>query len=753
VPRLVELLIALVLVTSCRDKAPAPAPLPSAPLAGTPGTAPRSEAYDLLAQLPGCEIWHDGIVIDFGTAAARSARAYRVEPMEDMVDAEREGATVSKILDRRLVFELMLEEELEEATLSVRLFSVTARSITAAIDEKRLGSVRLVAGETKVAEFSPQKNLGRGRHTLTLTFAGRPRGITLPFVEMDWLRVSGSGSVGPSYAAPTLRDIVTDAVLDSTPKRALALNAPSRVRCPITPAPDSELRVDLGYWGEGKGESRVRLLSDGEKPVILAERKVTGGEGATWTPLTVPLRPYASRTVLLELAAPDPVKGGRVVFGDPRLVRAAPEQKPLTGARSVVIVILSGIDQRMIPPWKSSQGLPALGGLAKSSVVFSKYRASSNVVAAVAASLLTGLAPAVHGLEDPAARLPKQARGVGELVKEAGGRTAMFSAVPGTFEAFGFNQGWDSFMSFSPVKDAPASAPIDEAKKWLEKESDSPTVRRLVVIHAPGVHPPWDVTKEEAARLPPDEYSGVLDPRRGGVVLGRMRNARKAQKSRLGDDDWKRLRAMEAVSLGKQDAALEQLITVIKDRGAWDATLFIVVGDVARGGPPGIPFEPAGELDEDRLVVPLLVKFPEQKLAAKEVTYPVTSVDVASTALDFLGIARTRELNGLDLFRVAEGEEPLAGRVLVATLAGHYATRLGPWLLSGQPGRVPKLCQLDVDPACTSDAFPNKLIAGRTAWQGTFDEFARAEKNRVAPREPASIDPDIGAALQAWGDI
>lgn len=717
-----------------------------------PGITPRSRPYEFLHELAGCEVWHDGLVIDFGTGAARARRNFRVEPLDDMVDAEREGATVTKLTDRRLVLELVVDTDMEEATVSVRTHSVTARSMSASIDDKRIGFVRLVAGETKLASYPAVKNLTKGRHKLTLEFAGRPRGVALPYVELDWLRVSGSGDVAENYAAPTLRDIVTDAVLDNTPKRSLALSSSSRVRCPITPSADSELHVDLGYWGDGKGESSVRLLADGEKPVILAERKVSGGEGAAWTPLKVPLRAYASRTVMLELAAPDPGRTGRVLFGDPRLVRAEAQTDPVPPARTVVILILSGIDQRMIPPWKSSQTLPALGALARSSAVFSRYRSSSNVVGAVVGSLLTGLAPAVHGLEDPGARLPNVARGVGELVKEAGGRTAMFTAVPGTFPAFGFEQGWDQYASFSPVKDAPVSAPIEEARKWLERELDNPSVRRLVVVHAAGVHPPWDVTKEEAAHLPPEEYSGLLDPRRGGVVLGRMRNHKRGQK-RLGDDDWKRLRAMEGVSLGKQDAALAQLIELLRSKGAWDSTLFFVVGDVGRGEPPELPFEPAGELDEERLSVPLLVKFPEQKLAAKDLGYPVTSMDIATTALDFLGIGAPRDAEGLDLYRVAEGEEPLQGRALVATLAGHYATRLGSFLLSGQPGSVPKLCVLDVDPACTADAFATRLITGRTVWQATFDEFARAEKARIAPREPASIDPDLGAALSAWGDI
>ncbi len=741
------------LALACRDKQPEPSAPPSEPQKATPTAAPaRPESYDFIGHLEGCEVRHGGLLIDLGTGAARARRSFRVEPIEDMTDAERDGATVSRVLERRVTFDIVIDEPLEEAKVSVRLYDVTARTISASLDDKRLGASRLTVGETKVVDFPSVKNLAAGRHSLSLNFSGRPRGETLPYVEIDWIRVRGPSEMAETYAAPTLRDIVTDAVLDSTPRRAIALRAPGAVRCPITVARDSELQVDLGYWGEGKGETLIRVLTDGEKPVILAERKVVGGEGATWTPLHIPLGPHSARPVLLELAAPEAARGGRVLFGDPRLTRAETAADAVPSARTIVVVVVGGLDQHMIPPWRSSEGLTAFGTLAKSSAIFTAYRSPSNVVGAVVASLLTGLPPAMHGLEDPAARLSKAARGLGELLKEAGGRTAMFTAVPPTFSAFGFEQGWDKYESFSPVGDQPATTPIDEAKKWLENESDTQSGRRLVVVHAPGVHPPWDVTKEEALQLPPQEYGGLLDPRRGGVILAKLRTQRRNTK-RLGDDDWKRMRALEELALSKQNTALEALLSMLKSKGMWDSTLFVVVGDVGAGNPPAIPFEPAGELEESRLLVPLLVRFPGGKFAAKEITYPVTSMDVTTTVLDALGIARPRDLEGLDLYRVASGDEPLSGRALVATLAGHYASRLGVWLLRGIPGQVPKLCQLDVDPACNNDAFPDKLIAGSTAWQWTFDEFRRSDRGRLSAREPASIDPDVGAALTVWGDI
>jgi hypothetical protein len=62
-----------------------------------------------------------------------------------------------------------------------------------------------------------------------------------------------------------------------------------------------------------------------------------------------------------------------------------------------------------------------------------------------------------------------------------------------------------------------------------------------------------------------------------------------------------------------------------------------------------------------------------------------------------------------------------------ATLLGRYATRLGSWLLHGELGRTPKLCALDIDPACAVDLF--------------------------AERTPVDLDAETRAALTVWGDI
>jgi len=419
----------------------------------------------------------------------------------------------------------------------------------------------------------------------------------------------------------------------------------------------------------------------------------------------------------------------------------------------VVVVIAAGLDRRRVPPWGPIGKLSALGHLARQATAFTRYRAPTTVPAGVLASLLTGLLPHAHTVEDPAARLPATASTISRIVKQSSGRTAFFTGVPTSFASFGFDAGWDRFEAFSPVQDTPASAPLQQAASWLGQELEGAEPPRLfLVVQVRGGHPPWDLSKEEVARLPPEEYGGILDSRRGGIVLEKLRTSRLGA-HKLPEEEWVRLRALQDAALLKQDAALGELIDVLERARVWDQTLFVFCGDVATGDPPVLPYEPAGRLTEDRLLVPLLVKFPGARPEPKESPAPVSAPDVTLTILDALGLDAPRGVVGYDLMRAAAGQEPPAGRAQVATLGTHYATRVGSWLLSGEFGKVPSLCRLDVDPACVTDARDENPIAAQAAWRFTYQALVTPGPPGAPTREPAAVDPDTGAALTVWGDL
>ncbi|HET9959894.1 MAG TPA: sulfatase-like hydrolase/transferase [Polyangiaceae bacterium] len=720
--------------------------------------AEEAERYELTSRLDACDIQHDGALIDFGSHGTESRRHFAVGPFTDVAPIDREGASFQQVFSKALNVEVWLDQPLNKPSLSLRAHGGTARLVHVSVDEQRLGALRLPNGETRVlATGAASTPLPRGRHRVTLRFSPAPRGSKLPLVELDWLRLGELQAEPAKYAAPTYEDIVSDVALDRIPKHSLVLRAPSSVRCFLRPSADSRLKVAVGLWGSGKGSAEIKLLRDAEPPVLLQSRKVTGGDGATWTPVTVDLGPYAGSIVGLELYANEATRGGRIAFGDPVLVRQT-ERPPVSArARVAVVVVLSALERRRVPPWGPTGSLATLADLARNATVFGSHRVPSSVPAAVLASLLSGLSPRAHGLEDPNSKLAPEIHLLSEAVKEANGRTAMFTGAPTSFATFGFDQGWDVFDPISPVKDYPASEPLQRATRWLEQAlDDGLSGPVLVVVHARGAHPPWDVTREESQHLKPQDYAGIVDPRRGGILIGALRSkpTQRNKVRRMSDDDWARLRALSDVALAKQDAAIGQMVGMLKRKSAWDDTAFVVTSDVAPGDPPDFPFDPRGPLTEDRLLVPLYVHFPGNNVGGQEARAASAMMDLNVTLLHLLGLRVPSSLPSVDLLARALGREPIVVRSELATLNDKYSARLGSWLLRGQIGSVPTLCALDVDPACATDTFDRELIAARALWQATFRELTDARKltPKDEVRRVTTIDEDTAAALTVWGD-
>jgi len=369
--------------------------------------------------------------------------------------------------------------------------------------------------------------------------------------------------------------------------------------------------------------------------------------------------------------------------------------------------------------------------------------------------LLTGLAPSAVHVEDTAARLAASVGTVQQSIKQASGRTAMFTGVPTSFPVFGFGEGWDEQQSFSPVKDQAATEPLVQATRWLQRELEGEDeTKRFVLVHTRGMHPPWDLTKEVVATLQPAEYGGSLEARRGGITLNRIRKQSQKTLRRLNDEDWVRLDSLTTSAFLDQTQALDQMIRLLKRRNIWQHTLFVFMGDVGSGEPPNVPFDPIGSLREDQLIVPLLIKFPEGAPEGRSIDAPVSTADITRTLYAALSLDPPEGINASDLRQIASGRGPAVTRPLVATLANRYASRLSNWLIFGEIGKEPSLCELYVDPACTTNQFADHPWTSKASWLWTRNELvkARALGANIA-REPASIDADTAAALIVWGDI
>ncbi len=751
-------LLVLGLVLGCRKESPdsdSTNNLKGVPLQPGPPTTPAAALLpshlEILNELPNCEIDHHGLVIDLGRPDGKGKNGTSAERVSD-----RGGSTFLVVSGRRTTNEFWLDEPLPHLTVTARVVGQAASAISLLIDSRRISRQRLAKGDVKVVRFAAlSETLEPGPHTVTLEAHGRAQTPDQPFFELDYLHL-GRGDELPetSFMPPTRRDVIAEHEIDNVPRRSIVLRAPSRVRCPLHVGSQARLELGLGFWGTGHGVGEIRLLEDGQAPVTLVERKVIGGQGSQWIPLSVDLTPYAHRVILLELGARKTTEGGRMAFGEPRLLRppANPVVRPPT--QVVVVVVLSRVARRNLPPWGSIQDLSAFAELRRDALTYNTYRTPTDLPGAVLASLLTGFGPRGHGLTDASARVRPSVRLLSDILRETGTRTGMFTGVPNSFGAFGFDSGWDRFASYSPVHDLPADAPVTEATRWIAEQLDQKADRPVfALLHLRGTHPPWDLSVEELSRLPPADYDGIIDPRRGGITLGRLERQSSRVLRRLTEADWERIRALGQQALVKQAHEIGQLFHLLRERELWDKSLVVLMGDVASLEPPNPPFDPTPGLREEALGVPLLVKFPGRIGAGQTVDYPVTTVDLTRTLQVALSPA-TDKLGALDLFELASGWEPVLGRALLAESQARYSTRLGSFILSVDSPSAIRLCQADIDPACVDNRFRDHPLLARALrrWSETA-LFAPEGWSSSNLREPAGLDPETAAALVVWGEL
>lgn len=710
----------------------------------------RVVAVDLLDRLPACVVFHRGVLLDMGASVSDDRYGFSLAPPPGVENVDREGATWARVSARSITQRFVMDED-SPVFVQMRVRPGASRAVGITIDDRPLATVRLPHDETTVVETPATANpIAAGGHLLGLHFRGARKGQVA--ADIDWIRVGIPDKDASTYAAPTYRDLVIDTTLRGHPRRAIALRAPGAVRCQIPVPEKAVLLGQIGLAGNGDGEAVILVHQPGLPPAVVQTAKV-GGESDATLDVEVPFDRFAGQVVDLELRAKSSTPGDRVVFAEPSLQVPKAALPPRDPVQIAIVVILSSTPPALLPPYRDVPALATLTDLAATSAAFARHRTTSTLAGASVASLLTGLPPAAHRLVDGGARLSERIPTLGTLARDGRVTTAMFTGNPTTFQAFGFDRGWDRFEAFSPVSGASARAPLDEATRWIEDRlQDSRDGRLLVVVHARGVHPPWSATAEETRNLPPEEYNGPIDARRGAQVLA---SARSKNNPHLKPADRQRIDGFCSLALVGEDQSLSQLIAMLRRVRVWNKTMLVVTSDVAMGAASRVPFGEGVDLAEDVLDLPLVIHFPGDRHGGKVVPTPTGPGDVLTTVLEALQLRAPDSVLGRDLFVVATHPGLFPPVAQVAEAGAAYATRLGDLLLRGTSPQPPALCALNAVGECGDDLTASRPFLDMFLFQSTFDHFRRASRmfNPPLVRDPATLDPDTVAALTVWGNL
>src|SRR5262249_28913798 len=152
--------------------------------------------------------------------------------------------------------------------------------------------------------------------------------------EIDWIHVGGPAGEGP-YAAPTRSDAIASATVAGVPRRGISLRAPGWARCSGMFPSGGWLEAQVALVGATDGGLEVRLARDRQAPKTLASYRLAAADAGAWKAIKVPLGDLGERGAMsaLVVAVKSVSRGGRVFFGEPRILPpAAPGTPPARAA-------------------------------------------------------------------------------------------------------------------------------------------------------------------------------------------------------------------------------------------------------------------------------------------------------------------------------------------------------------------------------------------------------------------------------------
>ena len=262
---------------------------------------------------------------------------------------------------------------------------------------------------------------------------------------------------------------------------------------------------------------------------------------------------------------------------------------------------------------------PALDGLAQDGIRFQEAFTPSPITNTSHVSILTGLLPSSHGVNNFGVPLRTSYSTWAELLKKRGYHTAAFigSVVLDSHDlAPGLDRGFDFYDGFSEHAsdksrwgrlERRGTEVVAHAEAWLQAQREGP---RFVWVHLYDPHDPYE---------PPEPYL-------------------QKYKSRPYDGE-----------IAYADSALGGLMNYLKQRGSYEHALVIVTGDHGEG---------LGEHNEDThglflydatTHVPLIIKLPKNASRGKTIQTQVETIDIVPTALDVIGAGVPQGLDGRSL--------------------------------------------------------------------------------------------------------
>lgn len=263
------------------------------------------------------------------------------------------------------------------------------------------------------------------------------------------------------------------------------------------------------------------------------------------------------------------------------------------------------------------------------------------------ATLFTGLYPSAHGVVDPTRSLPPEAETLAETFAAAGYSTGgvVSHSIIGTVT--GYDQGFEYFDETNA-----------RGHEWVSTASVTDLAEEMLVEFAERDQPFFlfvHYFDPHYEYVPHDEFdfasggSGRLD---GSQSIGALRR----MMADFTPAELQYLRDVYDEEIAHTDAGIGRLVAALENAGATDDTVVLLTAD------HGEEFLEHGWLGHTRslyqpvLDVPLVVVAPGSGPSGHVVDGPVSTVAVAPTVLELVGVAGPNGMQGASLAPFVRGE-------------------------------------------------------------------------------------------------
>jgi len=395
---------------------------------------------------------------------------------------------------------------------------------------------------------------------------------------------------------------------------------------------------------------------------------------------------------------------------------------------------------------------PFLDTFAAENVVFERTIAQEPRTLTSHMSFFTGLLPQHHAVQDTAP-LSSDVPTITSVLQAHGYLTQAF--VDGGYlrKQFGFDRGFDNYDDFRSSGSRGLARVQPKALEWLRAHADN---KFFLFLHTYDIHSKGPAPHYRS----PDPYRGMfsgsfesdlfVDSKKKFVERWRLRGGVPSEADR------RFLRATYAEGIRYVDDRLREFFAELKQMGIYEDALIVIWSDHGEGLYDHQGYS-HGQLYDHTTRVPLIMKIPGLETGTRVRTL-VSSVDLAPTILELVGLPDSIVGDGVSLLRFLDREDPerLAYSIRTKGNRRRFAVRSQTHhLLEDQRGGGEALFDLRVDPLELSNLMPEESPVQQSLRRrpSRFIEEYDLDMTLPSSEAPVDLESETLKQLRALGYV